>query len=1158
MAHPVFLFCDQAILIATDVLRVEGWAACGLGIDRIQIEVDGHAQGIADHGLDRPDIAAEHPDLPTNAGFVFEKTIRGLSTGPHEVKIVAFSRGGGEREVSLSVSDPAVPAFRFELDTPATREGIATDPISGRMTIDGWALARDGMAGIDVALDDTPLGPAHYGLARPDVGAAFPGWDGATRSGYTFHCPARALPEGDHIVRLTARSLSGQTHVHAFRISVKKTDNPEDTVSIRRFVSQVERDTMHGVLAQMGMRPMFHLTIAGDPGATPEARLLTLRSIAEQAWTGWRATVLARDAKEAKAIRAVAARLGPDIAARIRAIDPSAKPAWAAPLAAVDGADLIVVLAIGDELGRDALSALAIASGLRPDADFLYADEFRAALDPLRPEAYFKPDFSPALLMSANYIGRPFAMRPAVLAKTGATAASLCRDGFYDLVLRATEAAASVHHVPELLSRTDGGVAANLDDGLAALTRALARRGIAAELLPGLAPGTWRARRTAPVTGKVSIVIPTRAAKDHIRTCLTSLRTLTRYRNFEIVCIDNIPDEDAASKAFLREHADKIVAIPPPFNWSRFNNLAAMAADGEFLLFLNDDVEIVEPGWLDAMLEDAVQPEAGIVGARLLYPNRTVQHAGMFLGANGTANIGRHAFRYSDETEPGYFGLALTRREVIAVTGACMLVRREVFDRLGRFDEAHDVVNNDLDFCLRAHRAGLATIYTPHATLIHHELASRENMTDDFDTARFESDWGTLFAGGDPYFNLNLSRHSDDYRIDDEGVRGIYAGHPLIHRADVKNILVVKLDHIGDFIVALPAIRRLKACFPGARLTVLAGPASAAFAATEPAIDEFISFEFFHARSELGERALSAADLSGLEETLAPYRFDIAVDLRKHLSTRHILRHTGAKILAGFDSVDRFPWLHVALEWEGDKALQHKRNHITDDLLHLVSAVDVACEPARRLIDPRPAPMGTADMPAVARPLFDRPVVAIHPGAGNVTKQWPVAHFRALIGLLLARGDVSVILIGGKDDAETAAGMVADIGRPDRAVSVAGEVALRDLPRLLAACALYIGNDSGPKHIAAAMGVPTIGVHSGVVDPGEWAPMGERAVALYRNMSCAPCYLSKAEDCPRGLACIKLLDPALVYRMAEKFLARPVAAAPAVAREPRMLMDAPV
>ena len=387
----------------------------------------------------------------------------------------------------------------------------------------------------------------------------------------------------------------------------------------------------------------------------------------------------------------------------------------------------------------------------------------------------------------------------------------------------------------------------------------------------------------------------------------------------------------------------------------------------------------------------------------------------------------------------------------------------------------------------------------------------------------------------------------------------MYAGHPLIHRADVKNILVVKLDHIGDFIAALPAIRRLKACFPGARLTVLAAPASTAFAATEPAIDEFISFEFFHARSELGERALTAADLSGLEQTLAPYRFDIAIDLRKHLSTRHILRHTGAKILAGFDSVDRFPWLHVALEWEGDKALQHKRNHIADDLLHLVSALDVACEPARRLIDPRPAPMTVADMPAVARPLFDRPVVAIHPGAGNVTKQWPVVHIRALIGLLLARGDVSVLLIGGPDEAEIAAGMVADIDRPDRAVSVAGAVALRDLPKLLAACALYVGNDSGPKHIAAAMGVPTIGVHSGVVDPGEWAPMGERAVALYRNMSCAPCYLSKAEDCPRGLACIQLLDPALVYRMAEKFLARPVTAtAPAAACEPRMLTDAPV
>jgi hypothetical protein len=151
----------------------------------------------------------------------------------------------------------------------------------------------------------------------------------------------------------------------------------------------------------------------------------------------------------------------------------------------------------------------------------------------------------------------------------------------------------------------------------------------------------------------------------------------------------------------------------------------------------------------------------------------------MFLGDG----MGRHAFRYAEETDPGYFGLALTQREVIAVTGACLLVRREIFERLGRFDEAHDVINNDLDFCLRAHRAGLRTIYTPHATLIHHELASRDHLPDDFDTTRFTVNGALCSPPAIPYFNPRLSRYADDYRVDDEGVRVMYGGHPLLDRA---------------------------------------------------------------------------------------------------------------------------------------------------------------------------------------------------------------------------------------------------------------------------------------------------------------------------------------------------------------------------------------
>jgi ADP-heptose:LPS heptosyltransferase len=180
-------------------------------------------------------------------------------------------------------------------------------------------------------------------------------------------------------------------------------------------------------------------------------------------------------------------------------------------------------------------------------------------------------------------------------------------------------------------------------------------------------------------------------------------------------------------------------------------------------------------------------------------------------------------------------------------------------------------------------------------------------------------------------------------------------------------------------------------------------------------------------------------------------------------------------------------------------------------------------------------------LPAEARELFDRTVVAVHPGVGNEMRQWPAEHFATLIDLLVERNGVNVVLIGGPDEAELADQVLAQIQRPKAVASCVGKTPLRDLPVLLAACALYIGNNSGPKHIAAGLGVPTIGIHSGVVDAVEWGPLGERAVALRRNMSCSPCYLARAADCPRALACLRLLEPEAVHRVAEMLLARPVA-----------------
>lgn len=1171
----ISMFCDFVELSSDGSLKVSGWAVCRTGIVQVRVLLDEELVGLASLGYERDDVGQIFPDIrmANLSGFRFDGRAASAAPGSHRIRLVVRSQDGGERDAELDVAttEPSVPPvvqgevddlpisrhepesrpasgqtaeFRFELDAPALSQGVAVTPVTGRLTIDGWLLSRSGIASFEVWLDGERLGDVHHGLVRQDVGAAFPDWPNAMRAGYAFHCPPRSLHNGDHNVELRIRAESGAQMSRSFRITVQKFEGEEGGLGIRRNVPRAEIDMLTAMLRRLGCSPSFHIVLRQPGDVDAEATRKTINSLVYQKYTPWTATVLADGKSAANAVQGIVDALPGDVAARFDIIAPSSKRAWCAPLTAGRRADgsMYCLLSAGDELGADALMELALAQAMHSGCDLIYADEVRVSPVSNEREPFFKPDYSPDLLLSTNYIGRPWAVDGRMLDHVGATAATLLDKGEYDLLLRCVERSAGVHHVAKLLCERGNDALDMSPQEQAALEATLKRRKTAGRVLPGAVAGTWRLRRTSRAKGKVSIIIPTCAAQNHIETCINSLRTKTSYRNFEIVCIENIPLENAAARRWVRQHADKVVAIDEPFNWSVFNNRAAEVADGEYLLFMNDDMEVLNDDWLEAMLEHAQRPEVGLTGARLLYADGTVQHAGMFLSTTG---IGRHAFRLATEDDPCYFGLSLTQRNVMAVTGACMMVRRSVFEQLGRFNEAHQIVNNDLDFCLRVHKAGLLTVYTPYARLTHYELASRLGMQDVFDLTRFNAEWKTTFAAGDPYFNPRLSYHSDDFRPDEEAVEWVVPGAPLFHPEEIRRILVVKLDHIGDFVTALPPIRRLKALFPAASITVLAGPASKAFVALEPCIDEFIPFAFFHARSQLGERELTDEDYAGLEAQLLPKHFDLAVDLRKHKSTRDILKHTGAQFLAGFDHSGQFPFLDIALEWDGDRSLQPKRSHVVDDLIGLVNAIGHASEPDRLLMQPPPPAMPLDAMAPEIAALFVKPVVAIHPGAGNITKQWPVEHFSALIDLLVERHGVNILLVGGPDDVAVAEELVAHAARPEALGIVAGKLPLADLPRMLRNCVLYVGNDSGPKHIAAAVGLPTVGIHSGVVDPMEWGPIGPSAVAMRRNMSCGPCYLANAADCPRQLACLKFLEPPLVYETVASLLTLALPSSPA-------------
>jgi ADP-heptose:LPS heptosyltransferase/GT2 family glycosyltransferase len=1111
---------------------------CATPLASLTVWLDGRELGQAQLGLERPDVGNLFAAWPhaRRPGFTFEQTIGPPTAGEHRVLLRLARDDGQVHETTMTVvtSDeivetPASPADdarrRLEIDAPPLIDGVAAAPVRANLEISGWALARDGVEAIEIGIDGSPLAIADYGLRRLDIRAAFPDWENALGSGYTVVVPHRLLPVGTHRISVALRDKAGGVTRREFLIEVEELPETSGPWTLRRRMPRTEIDLGLRLVDRAGERPVFNaiMPVPGTKAGQDQARR-TIASLRDQAYANWRLLLVVGPQPPREALAEMLAGSA-DLRDRLVAI------AAINPQIVARYAGFFSTLSPGDELGCDAFLEMAITAAAHPDADFFYSDERR--VNPATGEigAFFKPQWSPDLLLSTNYVGRLWCARAALLRSALDPAAQAVNHQEYDLVLRCTEKARRIVHVPAVLCERPPEQA-NITAGKQALERALARRGIVGEVHATDPAATYRVERTLARPGLVSIVIPTCAADGLIETCLTTLRTVTAYRDYEIVVIENIPRKDRKWRDWVRRHADTVIAATEPFNWARFNNIAVAKTRGEYLLFLNDDIEITDPHWLDGLLEHAQRAEVGVVGPRLLYPDGRVQHAGMFLAELGQA---RHAFRYDGAEEPGYFGLARTQRNVIAVTGACLMTRRETFDRLGGFDETQSIVNNDLDFCLRAWRDGMVNIYTPHVSLTHHEAVSRAGMDDLYDAEVFDSKWRDLFLAGDPYFNPHLSKWADDFSIDYEPTKIIVTGRPVYRRDEIRKILVVKLDHIGDCVIALPAVRRLKQHFPAASITVLTSNSSRPVWSLEPCVDKTIIFNFFHARSGLGELKRTEEDWQELQARLAPEQFDLAIDLRKHLETRPALQYTGARYLAGFDHRDQFPWLDIVLEAEADQAFARKRHHNGDDLVNLVEAVAAASGDDRLAIRVQPAAAPALDtLPAEFAGVG--PLVCVHPTVGNDARQWPAEYFAAVIDRLVAQDNARIVIIGGPGDEETANRIIGQVERPDAVVSLVGQVPLGDLPGLLAGTSLFVGNNSGPKHIAAGLGVPTVGIHSGTEDVLEWGPIGPNALAVAREVVCAPCYLADAADCRRGLVCLKQLEPARVYEACKRLL----------------------
>jgi GT2 family glycosyltransferase/2-polyprenyl-3-methyl-5-hydroxy-6-metoxy-1,4-benzoquinol methylase len=427
-----------------------------------------------------------------------------------------------------------------------------------------------------------------------------------------------------------------------------------------------------------------------------------------------------------------------------------------AALALASG-EFIGLLDHDDELTRDALFEVVKLLNERQDLDYIYSDEDKKEPDGRLVEPSFKPGWSPDLLMSVNYVTHFSVFRKTLIDDLGGFRRGYDGSQDYDLVLRATEITDKVAHIAEPLytwRKVPGSAASSTKAkgfayraGKKALRDALARRGLKGEVLDGLPKGRYRVRYRIVGSPKVAIIIPTRDRVDMLRRCVESIEKKSSYRNYEIIVVDNSSREQETLD-YLSSLKGKVIKYPHEFNFAKIINTAARETDGDALLLLNNDTEIITADWIEAMLEHGQRPEVAAVGARLIYPDGRVQHEGIIIGlGGGSAGNVDHG---------GYFGLGESIRNCSAVTGACMLTRSSVFWELGGFDDRLGVAFNDVDFCLRARDKGYVIVYTPYALLYHHESASRGTLHPHEDEKLFRQRWGDPGEYHDPYYNPNL------------------------------------------------------------------------------------------------------------------------------------------------------------------------------------------------------------------------------------------------------------------------------------------------------------------------------------------------------------------------------------------------------------------
>ena len=763
-------------------MLIRGWAMSGDEPVSIAARIGESSWAPVEMGKLRPDVAKAHPANPSalRSGFARRFDIRDLPPGEYQVgiRLLSGERIEGEVQRTIRICDSSnlkrnTSAYspdgyvRIKMEEPTGESLILNGSV---LRVGGWAVAKSGVQRIEIWIDGEGPQTVHYGMMREDIGTIYDEFPGASHAGFLWASHIGHLHPGRHKIRLVCMAKCGRSLELDSTFEIDRRNEYEFWSDLNEHGTEELLQLFEGL---SGLAYAPKISIVTPVFQTREDFLRRcIDSVKRQVYPNWE-LILVDDHSDRPRLTALLEKFVEDDQ-RIRRTElPSnlgIAGATNAGLALAHG-EFVGLLDHDDEISPDALLHVVETLNLDRSIDVLYSDEDKIDECGRRKDPFFKPDWSPELLLSMNYICHFLVFRRSLLEKTGGLRLGFDGSQDYDLILRLSEHTPNIRRIPKVLYhwRThEESTAASVDKkpqasdaGRRAIQEHLDRLGVKAEVRE-IGPGRYRPQLEITDRPEIAIIIPT-GGSPTLKAALESILETSTYSNYKIFVVDNSKDRRVLEILEpLQDKSSRISLIDCrglPFNFSLLCNRAAASSDAPYVLFLNDDTSVITPDWLETMLEHAMKPQIGAVGALLLFPNGTIQHAGV---VTGLFEVAGHPFRGMPE-KPYYFDFTHVVRNCSAVTGACLMMRRDVFERQGGFDEENlPTCFQDVDLCLKVLEEGLRVVYTPFAKLFHYESFSKRAIADLPELGYMKRRWRG-YISDDPYYSPNISRIADDY-----------------------------------------------------------------------------------------------------------------------------------------------------------------------------------------------------------------------------------------------------------------------------------------------------------------------------------------------------------------------------------------------------------